>query len=376
MLTTGALPAPTAVPFSGSYDRADCLFLLKPLHVATVSVEDKERLIQSRQRHYSELLAPEHPPTSEYTRLFRELTHRHAARLAAETVSLAAWIAAHRPEPLVMVSLARAGTPIGALLARALRWRLGRRADHYSLSIVRDRGIDENALRYLLRVARHAPASLVFVDGWTAKGVIARELKTAIACWNAANPEQLDDRLHVVADLGGCADVAATYDDYAIPCGIMNATVSGLVSRSLLNDQIGPGDFHGCVFYRELAPYDYSRWFLDRVSRHFPRARPQPLPVGERDLRGAATRDWLRHYQDEHGVADANLIKPGVAEATRVLLRRVPERLLLRNLAGVEVRHLLELARLRDVPIVPDPALPFEAVALIRGGSPPAETSV
>jgi hypothetical protein len=50
-----------------------------------------------------------------------------------------------------VVSLARAGTPMGALLARALRW-LGRTdVRHYSISIIRDRGIDENALAFILR---------------------------------------------------------------------------------------------------------------------------------------------------------------------------------------------------------------------------------
>jgi hypothetical protein len=53
--------------------------------------------------------------------------------------------------------------------------------------------------------------------------------------------------------LAAQADVAATYDDYAIPSGILNATVSGLTSRSILNAAIGPEDFHGCVFYQGIC---------------------------------------------------------------------------------------------------------------------------
>ena len=50
---------------------------------------------------------------------------------------------------------------------------------HYAVSIVRGRGIDPLALRYL--AAHHDPARVVFVDGWTGKGAIARELAAALA---------------------------------------------------------------------------------------------------------------------------------------------------------------------------------------------------
>ena len=60
-----------------------------------------------------------------------------------------------------------------------------------------------------------------------------------------------------------------------------------------------------------------------------------------------------------------NRIKPGVGEATRVLLRRVPGLLLLRDGARPEIAHLLQLAGEKDVPVCVDPALPYLAAALI-----------
>jgi hypothetical protein len=264
-----------------------------------------------------------------------------------------------------VVSLARAGTPIGALLTRALTEQLGVAARHYSISIIRDRGIDSNALRYLLRVAKRRAAGLLFVDGWTAKGVITQELKAAVARWNCAEPEQLDDRLYVLSDIGGCADVAASYDDYAIPSGILNATVSGLVSRSVLNDQIGPDDFHGCVFFDQFAAADHSTWFLDQVSATFSSAEVLEIRTDARETRGRQTWDWLHACMVRNGITDLNLIKPGVAEATRVLLRRVPEQLLVRSPGDADVRHLLELAESQAVPIAVEADMPFRAAALI-----------
>ncbi|MCB1822466.1 MAG: hypothetical protein KDI73_12940, partial [Candidatus Competibacteraceae bacterium] len=257
-------------PFTGSYRAEDTIFLLKPLQLEMVDIAAKERLIQSGQRHYSEMLAPERAPGPRYLQLFEALTDRYAGRLAGEVMGLARYLAESRPRQITLVSLARAGTPIGALLARALR-KLGRSdARHYSISIIRDRGIDENALKFILRSEGRDPTGLAFVDGWTAKGVITEELHQAVRRWNRRQPEQLEEALYVVSDIGGTADVAATYDDYAMPSGILNATVSGLTSRSILNAAIGPDDFHGCVFYGEFACFDRSNGFLDEVTRYFP----------------------------------------------------------------------------------------------------------
>lgn len=356
------------MPFSGSYHPEDTVFLLKPISLDMVDMVTKERLIQSGARHYSEMLAPERAPDSRYLRLFEALTERYAPRLAAEIMGLACHLAVTRPRQITVVSLARAGTPVGALLARALRGRGRAEVRHYSISIIRDRGIDENALKYILRREGREPAGLTFVDGWTAKGVIAGELRRALHHWNVRQPERLDEALHVVSDIGGVADVAATADDYAIPSGILNATVSGLTSRSILNAAIGPGDFHGCVFYADFRPQDRSNWFLGRVAEHFATAAPTAVrrDPEERQERRQTMTDFLARLHARYRVGNRNFIKPGVAEATRVLLRRLPDLLLLRDPDEPDVEHLRVLAAEKQVPVVVDVAMPLQATALIK----------
>lgn len=354
--------------FTGSYRAEDTVFLLKPMDMEMVDVAAKERLIQSGQRHYSELLTLEQVPNPRYLALFEALTARYARRLAAEIMALARYLAETRSRQITVVSLARAGTPIGALLARALQRRGRADARHYSISIIRDRGIDENALGFILRRDEREPAGLAFVDGWTAKGVIAAELRRALKHWNARQPERLDETLHVVSDIGGVADVAATYDDYAIPSGILNATVSGLTSRSILNSAIGPRDFHGCVFYADFAPHDRTTWFLDQVAGQFASVAPEPVrrDSGERRERRRAMRAFLDRLHARYRIGDRNFIKPGVAEATRVLLRRLPDLLLLRDPAEPDVEHLCVLAEEKRVPVLVDPTMPIQATALIK----------
>jgi hypothetical protein len=362
-MATRAEQRPDAA-FSGSYAADDVTFLLKPVDLRATRVAQKERLIQSGRRHYSEMIGPESPPGPVYMALYREALARNAARLARDIAGLAASLAedaAGRRE-VVLVSLARAGTPIGVLLRRALG-RLGVAAPHYSVSIIRDRGIDLAALAHI--GARHEAGDAVFVDGWTGKGAIAAELERSLA----GSPFGFRPRLAVVADPAGRADLAATGEDYLIPSGLLNCIVSGLVSRSILNPRIvGPGDFHACVHYPQFAREDVSRAFVDAIDALAAELPPSParplLGKAERARRCDRAVDGL---MARYGVADRNRIKPGIAEATRAVLRRVPERLLVRDPDDADVRHLIHLARERDleVDLLP-PDFCYRAVSLIR----------
>jgi len=266
-----------------------------------------------------------------------------------------------RAGPRLLASLARAGTPIGILLARALR-RRGRIVAHYSLSIIRDRGIDRQALAHI--AARHNPADTVFVDGWTGKGAIARELHASLAGTGFA------PTLVVVADPAGRADLAATDDDYLIASGLLNGIVSGLVSRSILNAEVvGAGDFHACVYYAEHEPHDLSRAFVEEIDALASRAEEQPI-AGDAVRRRAIAAEcdaMVVALMRATGTSDRNRIKPGIAEATRALLRRLPERLFVRDFDDPDVAHLLHLAATKALHVAPlPPGGRYRAVVIIK----------
>jgi len=360
-----------SLSFAGSYLDGDVHFLLKRLPAADfVDVDAKEALIQSGRRHYSEMLSPERAPSVRYLALFDEACRLNGERMAIDCLRLARLIAARRSGPVTLVSLARGGTPVGVVLKRLLETVCARAATHYSVSIVRDRGIDANALRHILAQG-HAPESIVFVDGWTGKGVIARELAASVARFNAQHGVALDAGLHVLSDLAGAAAVAASCEDYLIPSSILNATVSGLVSRSVLGNGLQPGDFHGCVVYDAFAADDRSRGFVDLIERLALEQAASDAPLQAADTRAAAARSqaYLVAAQRRYAIDDVNLVKPGIGEATRVLLRRVPRLLLLRDAHGPAVAHLRLLAKEKQVPVGIDPALPYQAVSLIRSAS-------
>ena len=218
---------------TGSYHQNDCRFLLQPIELTPLSVAEKEQQLQSGKKHYSEMISTESEPSAQYLEIFRYLVNQYKQRLAEEITVLARCLHQIKGKDNTIVSLARAGTPIGVLLARALKYYYNSNVNHYSISIIRDRGIDQVALTYLKNQG-YAADSIIFVDGWTAKGVITQELKTSIQDWNLQNPDYIiSDQLCVVSDIGGSADIVATDDDYAIPSGVLNSTVSGLVSRTI-----------------------------------------------------------------------------------------------------------------------------------------------
>lgn len=346
--------------FSGSYDPQDVTFLLKPVELDETDVATKEALIQSGARHYSEMLSPEQPPSPEYIALFEAALRRNGARLASDIAALAATLDARQPpeKEIVLVSLVRAGTPIAILIARALR-RLGRDVTHYAISIIRDRGVDQVALAHILQ--RHDPRDIVFVDGWTGKGAIATELRASL-------DGIMKPFLVVVADPAGQADLAATHDDYLIASGLLNSVVSGLVSRSILNKALmAPTDFHACVQFDALAPYDRSRDFVDHIDGMIKESASIIDDPSARLAARTACENMVSMIFSAEQANSRNLIKPGIAEATRAMLRRVPDRLYLRDLEDPDVQHLIHLAQEKHVDIVPlNDAGHFRAVAVIR----------
>lgn len=349
--------------FCGSYATGDVDFLLTPIELPTIDVAAKEALIQSGKAHYSELLSPESAPGADYLAIYEAALAANATRLASHIAALAIGIAAlGRPQPLALVSLARAGTPIGVLLRRQLQ-RMSIETLHYSVSIVRDHGLDAAAMAHVL--ARHAAASVVFIDGWTGKGVIAAELRGP----RGAPASGIEPCLAVVADPAGRADLAATVADYVIPSGLLNGIVSGLVSRSVRSASLPPGAFHGCTILSHLAAHDRSRAFVDHLDTLVAAATPASDWTPAAAAAAAAGCDRLvAALMADYAVPDRNRIKAGIAETTRAMLRRVPDRLLLADPSGADVAHLVHLAAEKRLPVTPlPPGSAYRAAAIITG---------
>jgi len=366
------LPAPLRGPAFGSYPADEVGWLLTDLSDVALEAptEEREEAIQSGGAHYAESLPVEYQPDAEYQALYVRALEEAAERIAHAVGVVTELVLAERGPAPVLASLARAGTPVGALMRRWARLAHGVDLPHYAVSIVRGRGIDEVALRWLAE--HHDPASVVFVDGWTGKGAIARELATAVAGVNSALGTGFSAELTVLADPGACVRTFGTRDDFLVPSACLNSTVSGLVSRTVLNwDVLAPGQFHGAKFYRDLTAADVSTGFLNAVSGRFGdvadavAAAWPAAAAADRTPTWAGWRD-VERISEQFGIGDVTLVKPGVGETTRVLLRRVPWRVLARADAGGDLAHVRLLAERRGVPVEEVPGLAYACVGLIH----------
>ncbi|MFJ3042690.1 phosphoribosyltransferase [Streptomyces tendae] len=367
------LPEPLRGPDFSSYAPDEVGWLLQDLSDVTLEAptEEREEAIQSGGAHYAESLPVEYQPSEQYQQLFHAALETSAARLARAVGAVTEIVLAERSPRPVLVSLARAGTPVGVLMRRWAQFRHGLDLPHYAVSIVRGRGIDANALRWL--ADQHDPADVVFVDGWTGKGAITRELAAALRAFEDSDGiTGFDPEIAVLADPGSCVRTYGTRDDFLIPSACLNSTVSGLISRTVLRaDLVGPHDFHGAKFYRELAGADLSPVFLDAVSARFPEVT-EAVDAQAKDLHSAdrapTWEGWaaVERISEQYGIHDVNLVKPGVGETTRVMLRRVPWKVLARAGAGADLDHVRLLAEQRGVPVEEVADLPYTCVGLIH----------
>ena len=371
--------------FSGSYLPPEVTLLLDIVSadsINDISPTQKEALIQSGQRHYSDMLTLEKPPSATHEALYNQALAAGKQRMANDVTSLAfslhqlfhACVSAS--QPLVLVSLVRAGLPIGVLLQKALSdasvsYALA--SQHYGVSIIRDRGLDPVALQYILQQHPHSP--IVFVDGWTGKGAIYGELQRSLA--QITDKQQQAQLFHqgegviplvTLADPAGVAWLSASNDDWLMPASLLNSTVSGLISRTLYRE---PSDgLHQAVYYDKLQPWDRSGDFIQTIDA-LRQQTSLPTPLTGKLLPTFATQSVIDDLATRFAINNRNRIKPTIAEATRAILRRDPECVLVNEMAdGQDTALLRHLCEEKNIQLIADASIaPYQAVTIIKNRS-------
>ena len=338
----------------GSYKKEDCIFLLKNISslMQEQGNEEREKCIQNGM-HYSEMIPIEYEPSKEYYDLFHSSLQESKSKLALYTGIMSEKIWKKYGEDTVLVSLARAGSPIGVLAKRYLKEYYNADIPHYSISIIRDKGIDVNAIKYILE--KHPNGKIQFVDGWTGKGTITNVLKEACEFLKESFNIELDESLAVIADPAGFSSVYGTREDFLIPSACLNSIVSGLVSRTVLrSDIISDTDFHGAKFYDNLIEKDLSNFYVDEISNCFNSIKDEVdnnMKNWVKDEVNKIGSKDVETIKDEYKVLDINFIKPGIGETTRVLLRRVPDKILVDDLNNPNLKHILVLAQEKNIEV-------------------------
>ena len=348
-----------------SYSTDDVVVLLKDLssEMKEMSTEEREKAIQSGV-HYSEMLPQEKAPSEEYESLYEKALHDKKFEIATGIARVAEimWREAqvHNNKPII-ISLARAGIPVGILIKRYLKHTYNADCSHYAISIIRDKGIDENAMNYIrdteVRFGDNCIENMFFVDGWTGKGAIKTQLEEAVVELKKKDIRRwmyLSDNLYVLADPANITPYCGTHVDYLLPSACLNSTVSGLTSRTILNKYIDveAGDFHGATYFDKFENIDKSNEFIDAVSNEFVNlefidATLHPLEDGWNGM------SIVNDICTLMNIEDYKKVKPGIGETTRVLLRRVPWKVLINKDipdTDPDIQHILVLCKEKNIP--------------------------
>lgn len=366
MFDLDKLPRPTGL---GSYKPDDVIFLLKDLsyQMEEKLTSEREQLIQGG-THYSEMLPLEQELSEEYYNLFYKSMEKYKKDLVAYIAILCQKVMNRPNNKLVLVSLARAGTPIGVLMKRFIQLHYNVTIPHYSISIIIGKGFDENALKYIL--GTHPDRTIQFVDGWTGKGTIKRVLTQGCNLFNSQYNTSIEGTLAVLADPCGCAEYYGTTKDFLIPSSLLNSTVSGLLSRTIHRDDlVAISDFHGAKYYAKNLKEDVSNYFVDEVSQYF--HKESPLSTVAQQTQNMIELTWnglsdVKKIQSDFNIQNINHIKPGVGETTRVLLRRVPWKILVENFDDEDLLHILKLAKEKNVAVEKFPLTNYRCCGIIK----------
>lgn len=337
------------------------------------SIDQRENAF-SQGSHYAESLPIEYRPSAEYAQLYHQALSESADLMARLVGVLTRRVRKYAgTDDVVLISLARAGSPVGILMRRYAEKFLKLNWPHFSISIVRGKGIDEAAVKTIR--ALYPDSHLQFVDGWTGKGAIQKELTKSVEKLNTNYRLKLNDDLAVLSDPGECATLFGTRDDFLIPNACLNSTVSGLISRTILNDRyLETGDYHGAKYYVELEDDDVSNDFIADISSRF-NDQEKAIVQLSADFPVTNERTW-RGLKEVESIAktcyktvDISKVKPSVGETTRVLLRRKPFLILLRDAQHDSVRHILHLCKEKNIPVEIVPNLFYRAIGLIDSGN-------
>ncbi|MBP3916046.1 cysteine protease StiP domain-containing protein [Clostridium sp.] len=346
--------------------KGDCIFLLKDLtdKIKEITIEEKEELIRSGVS-YSEMISKESIPSKDIKNIFLNILNRDKKLIAYYVAKISEIIYRQKGNKLVIVSLARAGTPYGILIRKYLKLKYKVDIPHYSISIIRDKGIDSNALKYIL--SEHREANIQFVDGWTGKGSITKELNKSIDDFNNKNKTNIDSSLAVISDPAKLCKVCGTREDFGIATCCLNSTVSGLISRTIHNEKyIGKNDFHGAKTLYYLKDQDYSQYFIDEINNEFNKInidyKNLVLEIEDKEY----SMKIVNKIRELYDVNNINNIKLSVGESARVLLRRDPRVVLVKNKSDKNIEHILKLAEEKGVKIIEYKDSDYNCISIIN----------
>lgn len=136
-----------------------------------------------------------------------------------------------------------------------------------------------------------------------------------------------------------------------------------LVFLVFLSPEWYPGQFGRQMIITALEQHtllnlECSQHFVDVIAEHrkslaFESIKPCVWSDADRASLSALSKSVIDSVATQFDITSTNRIKPGIAEATRAVLRRVPDHVLIKDLNDPDVQLLIHLAESAGVQVTP-----------------------
>lgn len=335
-----------------SYKDEDVTLLLNDVtgKVKPVSQEERNRRVEAGE-YVRSIIIEEYKVSKEYTKIVLDNMEKYLDKMVEVVGILSENLYELKGDDLVLVDIARAGMPIGILVKRYIKMFHGVDVPHYGISLVK--GLDKKAMEYIIN--KHGKKGIQFIDGWTGKGAVAKEIRESVE----KDFPGIDPNLAVLSDCINIAKYAGTREDIYIPHAPLNASVTGLVSINVLNETFeNPTGFHSAVYLEDLEEDDISAAYIERVVSKFTKQNPTKIEDNE-DIDDTEIDKIAEDIKK-----DKKELNPGINESARAVLRRTLEKLLVTDVNDRELAVLIELAKTKSIKVEEYPLNGYKAVAV------------
>ena len=266
--------------------------------------------------------SPEPKPDPGLKRIVMQMMREQAGTLCALHDRLLEKIlnAVPASQAIVFVSILRAGVFVARGLAERLKRHGYSEAPVTALGLFHEAGFDFSAFTAIIR--DYPGCFPVFVDGWTGRGVVARELKKAYVEWKKDIGEKGlpgTPLLATLVDPGRHGDLYGTERDTPVPCAHFTAPEVFGFSRAFIKNP-----------FEMWSAYTYPEKYCDRELVHgwlkvFESGEMSILPGGNgRQTLSALLEDTARLTHTRPGQWKVN-----VNEVVRSFVNRNPRELVL-----------------------------------------------
>ena len=161
--------------------------------------------------------------------------------------------------------------------------------------------------------------------------------------------------------------MCGTREDFGIATCCLNSTVSGLISRTIHNEKyIGKDEFHGAKTLYYLKDEDYSQYFIDKIDNEFKKISIKYEDLVLENIDKEYSMKIVSKIRELYDVNNINNIKLSVGESARVLLRRDPRVVLVKNKSDKNIEHILKLAEEKGVKVIEYKDSEYNCISIIN----------